>query len=68
MKITPQSVHFIIGKHMLVDGDPMVVDLKLSHGSYIYDSRHGKTFLDFGTGYASMPIGYNHPKVIGIGF
>lgn len=63
MKITPQNVHSIIGKHMLVDGDPMVIDLKKSHGSYIYDSRHSKTFLDFGTGYASMPIGYNHPKI-----
>jgi len=68
MKITPQNVHSIIGKHMLADGDPMVVDLKKSHGSYIYDSRHGKIFLDFGTGYASMPIGYNHPKIIELGF
>jgi len=64
MKITPKNVHSTIAKHMLADGDEMVIDLKRSHGTYIYDSRHKKEFLDFATGFASMPIGYNHPKML----
>jgi len=64
MKITPQNVHATIGKHMLADGDEMVFDLKKSHGSYVYDSRHDREFLDFATCFASSPIGYNHPKLL----
>lgn len=64
MKITPQNVHATIGKHMLADGDEMVFDLRKSHGSYIYDSRHDREFLDFASCFASSPIGYNHPKLL----
>lgn len=64
MKITPKNVHSTIAKHMLADGDEMVIDLKKSHGTYIYDSKHGREFLDFATGFASMPIGYNHPEML----
>ncbi len=62
-KITPQNVHAILGRHMLVDGFDLVFDLKKSQGSYIYDSRRRRRFLDFFTLFASSPVGYNHPKL-----
>jgi L-lysine 6-transaminase len=49
---------------MLADGDEMVIDLERSHGTYIYDSKHDREFLDFATCFASMPIGYNHPELL----
>jgi len=63
-KITPFNTHSTIAKYMLADGDEMVIDLKRSHGTYIYDSRHNRKFLDFATCFASMPIGYNHPELL----
>ncbi len=63
-KITPQNVHAVLKKHMLIDGYDLVFDLKKSQGSYIYDSRKGRKLLDFFTFFASSPIGYNHPKLI----
>jgi L-lysine 6-transaminase len=62
-EITPQNVHSNLRRHMLVDGHDLVFDLKRSQGSYIYDSRRGRKFLDFFTFFASSPIGYNHPKL-----
>lgn len=62
-EITPQNVHSNLRRHMLVDGYDLVFDLKRSQGSYIYDSRRGRKFLDFFTFFASSPIGYNHPKL-----
>ena len=64
MKIDPKDVHSIIGKHMLADGDEMVFDLRKSKGSYVYDSKHNRKFLDFASCFASSPIGYNHPKLL----
>jgi len=57
------AVHETIGKHMLVDALDFVVDLERSQGSYIYDSKTNRKFLDFFTFVASMPIGMNHPKL-----
>ncbi len=61
--ITPQDVHSSLGKHMLVDGFDFVADLKRSKGSYLFDSRSNKTYIDFFTFFASSPIGFNHPKL-----
>ena len=52
-----------LGKHMLVDGFDIVVDLKKSQGSFIVDAKDGKRYLDFFTFVASSPIGLNHPKL-----
>jgi L-lysine 6-transaminase len=62
--IEPHKVHESLSKHMLVDGFEMVVDLKKSTGSKIYDSRNNRWFLDFFTFFASSPIGLNHPKLM----
>ncbi len=61
--IRPADVLPSLSKHILVDGFEMVVDLKKSHGSRIYDSLHDKWFLDFFTFFASNPVGINHPKM-----
>ncbi len=62
-KILPGEVHSTLAKHILVDGFDLVVDLKRSQGSYIYDSRYKKRYLDFFTFFASSSIGINHPKM-----
>ena len=50
-----------LGRHQLVDGYPLLVDLDRSHGSWIHDRIHDCEFLDAFTCFASWPIGYNHP-------
>lgn len=61
--ISPADVFPVIGKHMLLDALDFVVDLRKSEGSYIYDSRSNRRFLDFFSFVASFPIGINHPKM-----
>src|SRR5437868_15336101 len=58
------KVHEMLAKHLLVDGFDLVVDLEKSQGSWIYDARTGKKFLDFFTFFGSGPIGLNHPKML----
>lgn len=59
----PSDVHKTIGKHMLADGEDLVVDLENSHGAYLVDAITGKEYLDFFSFFASLPVGYNHPKM-----
>ena len=63
VRIDPRDVHAALSRHMLVDGFDLVVDLKKSQGSYLYDSRYNKRFLDFFTFFASGSVGMNHPKM-----
>ncbi len=63
MSISPEEVHKILKKRMLVDGFDFVVDLKKSKGCRIYDSRNDKYFLDGFSFFASSPLGCNHPKM-----
>ena len=53
-----------IGKHMLVDGYPLVLDLKNSHGCRLVDKKNNKTYLDFFSFFASSPVGMNHPEMM----
>lgn len=62
--IAPDQVRNVLGKHILADGLEPVLDLEKSHGSWIVDARNGKEYLDLFSMYASMPIGYNHPKIL----
>jgi L-lysine 6-transaminase len=52
-------------KHILADGFHVVIDLEKSHGSYIHDAVTGKEILDFYSYFAALPIGHNHPKLLG---
>jgi len=61
--VTPDRVHETIAAHMLADGFDVVLDLEKSQGTYLYDSRAGKKYLDLFTCFASSPIGYNHPRM-----
>ncbi|HPM47668.1 MAG TPA: L-lysine 6-transaminase, partial [bacterium] len=62
-KINAKQVHEILGKYILCDGYDIVVDAEKSHGSYLYDAKHKKEYLDFFSFFASMPLGFNHPKM-----
>jgi L-lysine 6-transaminase len=61
--VDPGKVLETLSRHILVDGYHVVMDLKRSRGSYIYDARSGRFILDFYTNFATSPIGYNHPKM-----
>ncbi len=61
--VQPAEVHNVLGRHMLADGYDIVMDLKKSKGSWVFDSRRGRNVLDFFTNFASVPVGYNHPKM-----
>lgn len=61
--IAPADVHSVLSRHMLADGYEIVMDLKKSKGSWVFDARRGRNVLDFFTNFASIPIGYNHPRL-----
>lgn len=62
--VLPRDVHDVLKRHLLVDGYHLVQDLDRSHGSYIYDSAKDREVLDFYTSFATIPLGYNHPKLV----
>jgi L-lysine 6-transaminase len=61
--IQPAQVHETLSRHMLADGYDMVMDLRKSHGSWVFDARKGRKMLDFFSNFASCPVGYNHPRM-----
>lgn len=62
--VHPPEVLDTIKKHMLVDGFPIVVDLEGSHGTRMRDAADGREYLDFFQFFASMPVGFNHPRLV----
>lgn len=64
LPIKPKDVHASLSKHVLADGYDLIFDMEKSRGVYIYDSKHNRTLLDFFTCFASVPLGYNHPKML----
>ncbi len=52
-----------LNKYILADGFDLVLDSDKNKGALIFDKRNGKKYYDFFTGFASMPIGWNHPKL-----
>jgi L-lysine 6-transaminase len=44
------------------------LDLENSKGAHFVEARTGKSFIDFFTCFASMPIGMNHDKMLNHGF
>ncbi|PRZ41146.1 L-lysine 6-transaminase precursor [Antricoccus suffuscus] len=63
--VRPDDVLDTLGKHILVDGFHLVLDLDKSHGSRMVDAATGQEYLDFYTMFASLPIGHNHPGIAG---
>ncbi|WEK20335.1 MAG: L-lysine 6-transaminase [Candidatus Pedobacter colombiensis] len=64
LTVAPDKVNEILSKHILADGFDLTYDMEQSQGAYIYDSKNKRTLLDFFTCFASVPLGYNHPKMI----
>ncbi len=62
--LTPQNLHSSLGRWMLADGMPFVLDLEKSSGARMHDARSGKSFLDFFGCFGSTPIGWNHPALL----
>ena len=65
LNIAPNQVQESLQKHILADGYDLTFDMEKSSGVHIYDQMHNRTMLDFFTCFASVPLGYNHPKMIG---
>ncbi len=59
----PDRVHEMLSRSMLVDGFDFVLDLARSAGSYLYDARDGRRYLDMFTFFASSALGMNHPAL-----
>lgn len=51
-------------RHLVADGFPFVLDLEGSHGSWLRDAATGVEYLDFYSFFASLPIGFNHPRML----
>lgn len=64
LTVTPDQVNEVLSKHILADGFDLTYDMEKSQGAYIYDSKNNRTLLDFFTCFASVPLGYNHPKMV----
>ena len=61
--IAPAAVHATLARHMLADGYDLVLDLEKSQGRRLHDSRSGRDYLDLFSFFATLPIGFNHPKM-----
>jgi len=64
LNIAPDQVNHTLQQHILADGYDLTFDMEKSEGAYIYDSKYNRKFLDFFTCFASVPLGYNHPKMV----
>jgi len=62
--VEPGSVLTALQKHILVDGFHVVMNLEKSHGCYIFDDVSKKELLDMYTSFSTLPVGYNHPKLL----
>ncbi len=62
-QLSPKNVLDVLSRHILVDGYHVVMDMERSKGSYLYDARSDRPILDFFSCFATIPVGYNHPKM-----
>lgn len=62
--IQPQDVKAQLSRHLLTEGFDIILDLERSRGSWFVDQRNGDRYLDFFSMYASMAVGYNHPRLL----
>ena len=59
------DVHGILGRHLLADGYPFVLDMHGSRPGTLRDASTGRDFVDLFTFYASSALGMNHPGLVG---
>lgn len=58
------EVFNVLDRHILKDGFNVVMDLEKSHGAHVHDALTGRDYLDFFSCFATIPVGYNHPKML----
>ena len=59
------AVRDTLGRHILADGYPLVLDMHKSQGTMLRDAASGKEYVDLFTFYASSALGMNHPALAG---
>lgn len=64
LSVAPNQVNHALAQHILADGFDLTYDMEKSNGAFIYDSKYDRKLLDFFTCFASVPLGYNHPKMV----
>jgi L-lysine 6-transaminase len=62
--IEPKDVKATLSRHLLAEGFDIIFDEETSRGSWLVDKRNGDRYLDFFSMYASMAVGYNHPRLV----
>lgn len=62
--VTPENVHSTLSSTMLVDGFDVVLDLERSRGLRLYDAKRRRAYLDMFSCFASLPLGFNHPRLV----
>jgi L-lysine 6-transaminase len=61
--IQANQVHDVMLTHTIGDGESIVIDGDRSIGPYLVDAVTGNAYLDCASQFASMAIGWNHPKM-----
>lgn len=51
----------LLKKRLLIDGYHLVIDLKKSKGSRVFNQLDRKTYIDFYAFFGSLPVGFHHP-------
>jgi L-lysine 6-transaminase len=64
LTVSPDQVNETLSKHVLADGFDLTYDMERSQGANLYDSKYNRNLLDFFTCFASVPLGYNHPRML----
>lgn len=63
MSLSFQEVIPSLTQHILVDGFHIVFHPEKSKGCVIHNGMDGQDYLDFFSFFASLPLGFNHPKL-----
>ncbi|MGH9340287.1 MAG: L-lysine 6-transaminase [Acidobacteriota bacterium] len=63
LRVGAAEVHGVIGRHMQAEGLDLVVDFEKSRGVHLYDSKRGEFFLDLFSFFATLPLGFNYPRM-----
>ena len=62
-RVTATNVHDVLARHLLVDGYDLVLDLEKSQGRRLRDARGDRWYLDLFSCFATLPVGFNHPRM-----
>ncbi len=62
--IGSENVKASLSRHLLAEGFDIIFDEENSLGSWLVDKRSDDRYLDFFSMYASMAVGYNHPRLV----